>query len=63
MSIHGLSDRAIKLGIFYREIRQIREKEDVLGAFLQLLPKTLMGIVLYEVSGYENFAYLAYFAV
>jgi hypothetical protein len=40
--------RAIKLGIFYREIRKTREKEGVLGAFLQLLPKTLMGIVMYE---------------
>jgi hypothetical protein len=52
--------RAIKVGIFYREIRQIREKKGVSGAFLQLLPKSLMGILLYEVSGYENFAYLVF---
>ena len=48
---------------FYCEIRQIREKEGVLGAFLLFFPKTLMGIIPNEVSGYENFAYLACFAV
>ena len=55
--------RATKLGFFYREIRQIREKEGVLGAFLPFFSKTKMGIIPNEVSGYENFAYLAYFAV
>ena len=55
--------RATKLAVFYREIRQIREKEDVLRAFLLFCSKTFIAIIRNEVAGYKILAHLAYFAV